>query len=146
VALLGEALLATGDATGAEAQLARALVLAPDATPARLDLARAQLRRGAAERALATLEAAPASQEGSVLRGATFSALQRWPDAAREYRAALALAPQPSPELLNGLAWAELKSGRKDEAAALLGRSLAARQDQPEIRRLLGEIGASPRP
>jgi tetratricopeptide (TPR) repeat protein len=146
VALLGEALLATGDATGAEAQLGRALVLAPDATPARLDLARAQLRRGAAERALATLDAAPPSHERALLRGATLSALERWPDAAREYRAALEMTPRPSPELLNGLAWAELKSGRKGEAAALLGRSLAARRDQPEIRRLLEELGASPRP
>jgi len=145
-ALLGEALLAAGDPAAAEAALSRALALAPDSSPARIDLARAELGRGDPGRALATLAEAAPSLERALLRGAAFSASKRWEDAVREYRTAVGLSKQPTPELLNALAWAELQSGRGDEAASLLDRSLSIKQDQPEIRRMRAQLGGARRP
>jgi tetratricopeptide (TPR) repeat protein len=139
LALAGEAALAARDAAGAERWLRRALRLAPDAEPARLELARAQLAGGRPGPALATLaEAAPSTQR-DLLAGAAHSGLGAWAEAARSYRAALAQGPA-SPELLNGLAWAELKRGERASAADLLERSLAIDRDQPEISRLLAEV------
>jgi tetratricopeptide (TPR) repeat protein len=140
-ALLGEALLATGDAEAARRQLAVALDLAPDGAAVRLDLARAHLAAGHAADALATLQPAPASRERSILIGAACAAAGRWNEAAAHYREALG-AGAPTPELLNGLGWALHKQGRNSEAADALRRSLALRADQPQIRQLLGTLGS----
>jgi Flp pilus assembly protein TadD len=105
----------------------------------RLDLARAQIGERQLDAARATLGPAPPSVNRSLLLGAVASLQERWPEAAEHYRSALASGP-PTPELLNGLAWAELKLGRGQEAAGLFGRSLGMRPDQPEIRRLLSGL------
>ena len=83
-----------------------------------------------------------ASADRAILRGAALSLLERWPEAAAEYHAALAATPEPGPELLNGVAWADLKQGKKVEAALLLDRSLRLRLDQPEIARLRATLPA----
>jgi len=138
-ALAGMALLASGDAGGAEQRLARAATLAPDASSVRVELARAQLKQGRAEVALATLTAVTASAEADALRGAAHSTRRDWPRAAAAYEAALAAGPA-TPDLLNALAWARLQLGQKPEAVQLLTRSLALQSGQPEIRKLLAEI------
>jgi tetratricopeptide (TPR) repeat protein len=140
-ALLGEALLATGDAEAARRQLTSALDLAPDSSAVRLDLARAQLAGGHAAEALATLQPAPASHDRSILMGAACAASGRWSEAAAHYQDALR-AGAPTPELLNGLGWALHRQGRNGEAADALRRSLALRADQPQIRQLLGTLGS----
>ena len=146
LALFGETLLAAGQPAESAAVLEQALALAPDSDTLRLDLARARLRQGEAVAALAVLDAAGASQDRSVLRGAALTELERWADAASAYRDALGRGHASAP-LLNGLAWAELRSGRRDEAARLLERSLAMDAAQPPIRRLLGDVqsGREPR-
>lgn len=138
-ALLGVALLATRRPAEAEQALSSALSLAPDGTAVRLDLARARIEQGEAQGALAAVDPAPASRDRSVLRGAALSQLQRWPEAAESYREALAQGPEDA-TLLNGLAYAELKSGRRDEARRLLERSLALDASQPPIARLLDDV------
>jgi tetratricopeptide (TPR) repeat protein len=140
-ALLGEALLASGDPEAARRQLAAALDLAPDSAAVRLDLARAQLASQHAPDALATLQAAPASHDRSILMGAACAAAGRWGEAAGHYREALGEGAA-TPELLNGLGWALHKQGRNGEAAEALRRSLALRADQPQIRQLLGTLGS----
>ena len=76
------ALLATGDARGAEQRLARAAALAPDASSVRVELARAQLKQGRADAALATLAALSTSPEADALRGAAYSTRREWAPAA----------------------------------------------------------------
>jgi len=138
-ALLGAALLAAGDAAGAETRFQRALRLAPDGATLRIDLARAQLAQLQVEAALATLGATPPSRERSILLGAVASRKGDWPEAAKHYREALE-GGAPTPDLLNALAWAEIKLGRTREAAELLGRSLGLDPDQAEIGRILAEL------
>lgn len=138
-ALLGLALLATRRPADAEEALTSALSLAPDGSTVRLDLARARVEQGKAEGALAALEGAAASHDASILRGAALSQMQRWPEAAQAYREALAQGPE-SASLLNGLAFAELQGGRRDEARRLLERSLALQASQPTIVRLLADL------
>jgi Flp pilus assembly protein TadD len=82
---------------------------------------------------------APPSAERSVLQGAAHARRGEWAEAARSYRAALERGPT-SPDLLNGLAWAELQLGQRRSAADLLERSLALKSDQPEISQLLAEV------
>jgi len=140
-ALLGEALLAAGDARAAQEPLEAALRMAPDSAEVRLDLARAQLGAQRPAEALATLEAAPPSPERSILMGAACAADGRWGDAAGHYQQALG-AGTATPELLNGLGWALHKQGREGEAADAWRRSLALRADQPQIKQLLGTLGS----
>jgi predicted Zn-dependent protease len=139
LALLGSALLASGDAAAAAQALAQAASLAPDAASPRLALARAQLKQGLTSEALASLERLAPSAEASTLRGAAQSARGEWPAAAREYQQALDSGP-PSADLLNALAWARVKLGQRSEAVQLLTRSLALRAEQPEIRQLLADL------
>jgi tetratricopeptide (TPR) repeat protein len=139
-ALLGEVLLATGDAAGAESALGRALQEAPDSAPVRISLARAQLAQHRPDDALATLQPAPASPDRSLLMGAACSARSRWGDAAAHFQDALQ-AGLRTPELLNGLGWALHKQGRDREAADALRQSLSLRAQQPQIRELLGTLG-----
>jgi tetratricopeptide (TPR) repeat protein len=140
-ALLGEALLATGDAEAAGQQLTVALDLAPDSDAVRLDLARAQLAVKDSAGALATLQTASPSPDRSILMGAACAATGRWSESAAHYRDALG-AGAATPELLNGLGWALHKQGRNGEAAEALRRSLALRADQPPIRELLRALGS----
>jgi len=139
-ALLGEARLAAGDPAGAEPSLERALRLAPDSAAVMTDLARAQLAQGRMDRALATLASAPPTRDRSILLGVAHARQGGWAEAATHYRAALEQGPA-TPELLNGLAYAQLKLGQTAEAAQLFGRSLALNGNQPEISRLLAELG-----
>ena len=140
-ALLGEALLAAGEADAARRQLTAALELAPDSAAVRLDLARAQLGAGHAADALVTLQHAPASRDRSILMGAACAGAGRWSEATAHYREAMG-SGAPTPELLNGLGWALHQEGRNGEAADALRRSLALRADQPRIRELLGTLGS----
>jgi len=139
LALLGEALLASGDPASASPMLARALALAPDSAPLRIDLARAQLGQKKSVEALATLADAPASSQRSALQGAACSMQGRWAEAVGHFQSAMEKDP-PTPQLLNGLAWAQLQLGRSAQAADLFGRSLSLDANQPEIRRLLAQI------
>lgn len=139
LALLGEALLSSGDSASATPALGRALALAPDSAPLRIDLARAQLGERKSAEALATLAEAPASGERSALQGAAYSMQGRWAEAASQFQSAMEKNP-PTPQLLNGLAWAQLQLGRSGQAADLFGRSLSLDANQPEIRRLLAQI------
>lgn len=141
-ALLGEAWLAAGDPAAAEPLLARALELAPDSAAVRLDLARAQMGARKVDEAIRTLAPAPPSVERDILLGAARSMQGRWAEAADHYRSALQQG-SPTPELLNGLGWAQLKLGRAREAAGLFDRSLTLDRHQPEISRLLAQIGRS---
>lgn len=143
LALLGEALLASGDAAKAEVPLTRASSLAPDNGALRIDLARALVAQKKLEPAETVLADAPPSPERDLLLGAVASSRGRWAEAAVRYEAALKVTP-PTPDLLNGLAWAKLQSGDGAEAARLLRQSLALDGRQPDIRRLLGEITAAP--
>jgi tetratricopeptide (TPR) repeat protein len=143
-ALLGETLLAARDPVGAEAAFGRALVLAPDGTAVRLGLARAQIARQRPAQAIDTLRQAPASADRSRLLGAACSALGRWKEAAAEFRSALAAGE--SPDLLNGLGWAEHRQGRRREAIEAFQRSLALEPDQPQIRELVATLKASRMP
>jgi Tfp pilus assembly protein PilF len=139
LALAGEAALAAGDAAAAERRLQQALRLAPDADAVKLDLARARLALGRADLAIATLDGVAPSSERSLLLGAAHSQRREWDAATREYRLALA-ERGASPDLLNGLAWAELQRGERSAATDLLERSLSLKPDQPEMVRLLAEI------
>ena len=143
LALLGETLLASGQPAEAEPFSGKPWPLAPDSDALRLDLARAHLREGDGAAALAVLDVASASRDRSALRGAALTQLQRWADAASAYRDALGRGNESAP-LLNGLAWAELRSGRRDEARHLLERSLAVDAAQPPIRRLLADVQTGP--
>jgi Tfp pilus assembly protein PilF len=144
MALLGEALLAAGDGVGAEAALTRALDLAPDASSVRTDIARARIAQKKWTEAEAALEPAAPSLERSVLLGVACSSLGRFADASTHFETALKMAGgKPTPDLLNGLGWAQHKLGRQAQAADSLRQSLALKRDQPEIRRLLARIEGS---
>jgi arylsulfatase A-like enzyme/Flp pilus assembly protein TadD len=128
----------------------KAVALDPTNAEALLDLASALAKSGRHaeadpyfERALALAPAEP-SVERSVLIGATRFLQGRFAEAAGAYQSALDKAPAPTPELLNGLAWAQLKLGHTREAALLLRRSLALNQSQPEIDRLLAQLRSAP--
>jgi tetratricopeptide (TPR) repeat protein len=137
-ALLGETLLAARDPAGAEAAFERALRQVPDSAAVRLELARAQIARQRPAEAIETLRAAPASSDRSRLLGAAYSVLNRWKEAAAEFRAALALGA--SVDVLNGLGWAEHKQGRNVEAIEAFQRSLALNPEQPRIRELVATL------
>ena len=130
LALLGTALLAVRDAAGAEAAFAKALALAPDSGAVRVSLGRALLMQQQTDRAIGTLAPAEASVERSTLLGAAYSTKGRWAEASREFRAAMALdGGAASPDLLNGLGWAQLQLGERQEAARLFAQSL---EHEPE--------------
>ena len=144
-ALLGSALLASGDAAAAEAPLTRALQLAPDAVSVSLELARVDLARDRTAQARALLARLPASRERSVLLGVVATRAASWEEAVRYYREALAAGPIDK-DVLNALGWALYRSGRAREAAELLDRSLALDAAQPEIRRLRAQVAAPGEP
>ena len=139
VALLGEARLAARDAMGAESAFRRALELAPDAESTTIVLGRALLFQQKFTDAIEALLPLTASADRDVLLGAAYSGLRDWVRASERLQAAID-AGRATPDVLNGLGWAQLQLGRKTEAAALLGRSLQANPDQPDIRRLLAQI------
>jgi tetratricopeptide (TPR) repeat protein len=141
-ALLGEALLASRRPGDALPELERALALAPDAASVRIDLARAALALGRTSTARAALVSAPPSRERSTLLGVAAAREERWAEAERCYREALA-AGAVDKDLLNGLAWALHRSGRSLEAVAVLDRSLALDGAQPEIRRLRAALAGA---
>jgi len=127
----------------------KAVAREPGNPEALLDLAAAYVKSGAAseaapyfERALAVAESEPALERNTLI-GATRFLQGRFDESARAYRAALAVAPAPTPELVNGLAWAELKRGREAEAAAQFRRSLALQRNQPEVEHLLAQLGSA---
>jgi Tfp pilus assembly protein PilF len=142
-ALLGEARLAVRDASGAEVALRRALKLAPDGEATRLALARALLMQQRSAEAIAILAPVGASPDRDVLLGAAYSSSRDWVRASKHLQAALD-GGRVTPDVYNGLAWAELQLGRRPEAAALLEKSLEANPNQAEIRRLLARIRNAP--
>ena len=144
-ALLGSALLASGDAAGAEAPLARAQQLVPDAVSVGLELARVDLAQGRAPQARARLSKLPASRDRSVLLGVVATRGELWEEAVRYYREALAAGPIDK-DVLNALGWALYRSGRGREATELFDRSLALDAAQPEIRRLRAQLAGPGEP
>jgi tetratricopeptide (TPR) repeat protein len=140
--LAGDARLASGDAIGAERALTRALALAPDADALRLALGRALLAGHKTTQAIDVLGQAGASPDREILLGAACSSSRDWRGAIEHLQAALD-GGRATPDVLNGLGWAQMQSGNRREAAASFNRSLAAKPDQPDIRRLLKELGES---
>jgi tetratricopeptide (TPR) repeat protein len=138
LSLAGEAALAARHFDEALRDFGAALALAPDAGAVRLDLARAQLLAGRPAAALATLGEATPSRDASMLRGAAFSAQQKWAAAIDAYQGALATGP-PTADLLNALAAAQLQAGRAADAVKSLERSLSLQPNQPAARALLAQ-------
>jgi Tfp pilus assembly protein PilF len=144
-ALLGSALLASGDAAGAEAPLTRAQQLAPDAVSLSLELARVDLAQNRIAQARGRLARLPASRDRSVLLGVVATRGESWEEAVRYYREALAAGPVDK-DVLNALGWALYRSGRAREATELFDRSLALDAAQPEIRRLRAQAAGPGEP
>jgi tetratricopeptide (TPR) repeat protein len=140
LALAGEARLAAGDPAGAERALRRTLALAPDAGSVRVALGRALVAAHRNDDAIEELRRAPQSVDRDVLLGAAFSSEKDWPHAIEHLQRALD-AGRATPDVLNGLGWAQMQAGQRREAADSFSRSIAAKPDQPEIRRLLKELG-----
>jgi len=139
--LLGEALLASGDAGGALKELRRALALGRDTPDNRLALARAHLSRGEFDEALARLAAArdddnPAWQ---VLSGDVRAAREAYADALPFYTAALAR----DPALIDaqaGLVRAQIALGQLDEAERTLAQARANEVEGLPLWRLEGQL------
>jgi tetratricopeptide (TPR) repeat protein len=138
-ALLGEAQLAAKDYGAAESSFTRALALAPDGDAIRVSLARVYLTQQQPAKALATLGPAKPSADRSVLLGAAYSTSGDWATAASHLQSALD-SGRVTPDVLNGLGYSRLKLGQRQEAAELFKRSLSLKPDQPEIRKLLGDL------
>ena len=142
VALAGDARLANGDAAGAERAFRRALDLAPDGDAVRLALGRAMLKQQKTAEAIATLGRAVPSLDRHVLLGAAYSTARDWPHAVEHLQQALD-GGRATTDVLNGLGWAHLQLGHRRDAAALFARSLDVRPNQPEIRKLLRDLGGA---
>jgi tetratricopeptide (TPR) repeat protein len=144
VALLGQLHLQMRDARNAETVLRRALELAPDGASVRAALARALLMQQKPAEAIDVVRRMPESRDRDVLLGSAYAAQKNWSQAATHLRAALdAGNGPPDVTVLNGLGWAELQLGRRDEAMRLFAQSLSTRADQPEIRKLLAQAQQS---
>jgi tetratricopeptide (TPR) repeat protein len=141
-ALLGEARLAADDGAGAEKALRRALELAPDGDEVRIMLGRVLVAQGRHDEAVSVAAAAAASVDRDIVLGAAYSGRRSYDRALQHLKAALD-SGRATPEVLNGLGYAYLQLGRRPEAAAMFERSLAARPNQPDIRRLLAQARAS---
>jgi tetratricopeptide (TPR) repeat protein len=140
LALAGDARLASGDPAGAERALRRALALAPDADSVRLALGRSLVAAHKSGEALEELRRAAPSTDRDVLLGAAYSSAKDWPHAIEHLQRAIGEG-RATPDVLNSLGWAQMQTGQRREAAVSFSRSIAARPDQPEIRRLLKELG-----
>jgi Tfp pilus assembly protein PilF len=144
VALLGQLQLQMRDAAHAEATLRRALQLAPDGAPVRAALGRSLLMQQKPAAAIEIFEAMPRSRDRDVLLGSAYSAQRNWSQAAVHLRAALDATTGPADvTVLNGLGWAQLQLGNRDDAVKLFAQSLSLKADQPEIRKLLAQAGQS---
>jgi tetratricopeptide (TPR) repeat protein len=133
--------LAVDDVAGAEQAARRALALAPDADSLRVTLGRTLLAEHKPGEAIAALSDARSSPDRDILLGAAYSSTRDWPRAVEHLQKALD-SGRTTPDILNGLGWAEMQRGNRSRAAALFNQSLAARPDQPEIRRLLKDLGS----
>lgn len=140
--LAGDARLTLDDVAGAERAFVRALQLAPDADTLRIALARTRLAAKQPDRAIDALNRAAPSPDRDTLLGAAYAATHDWRKAIEHLQAAMN-AGRSTPEILNSLGWAHLQLGDRSTAASFFNRSLAAKPDQPEIRRLLRDLGAS---
>jgi len=136
LSLAGEAALAGRQYGEAERYFSSALVLVPDAASIRTELARVRLLQKRPEAALDLLTDVRSSADVEMLRGAALSNLGRWADAAKAFERAIGQS-SPTPDLLNGLGNAQLRSGQRAEGIKTLERSLALKPDQPQIRALL---------
>ena len=140
LALAGDARLAAGDAPGAERALRRALALAPDGDSVRVALGRALIAGHRIGEAIDELGRAAPSPDRDVLLGAAYASARDWPHAIEHLQRALS-AGRATPDVLNSLGWAQMQLGQRREAAESFSRSIVAKPDQPEIRRLLKELG-----
>jgi len=140
--LAGNTRLAAGDAAGAERALRRALELAPDADALRLALGRALFAAHKTAQTIDVVGQARTSPDRDILLGAAYSSSRDWRRAIEHLQQALD-AGRATPEVLNALGWAQMQSGDRRAAEASFNRSLAAKPDQPEIRRLLMEVRGS---
>jgi len=144
--LLGQALLASGDAGGALKELRRALALGRDTPDNRLALARAHLMRGEFDDALARLAASrdEANPAWQLLSGDVRAARDAHAEALPYYRAAL----ERNPDLMDawlGLARAQMALGRLDDAEKTLADALARRVDGVPLWRLEGQLALAQR-
>lgn len=142
--LLGQALLTSGDAAGAEVELRRALELKYDATQVTPLLAQSMLRQGAFDKLTKQFGDADLSDKAAMvalqLALADAYRAQGAPDKARAALGkALALAPQSLPTLL---ALAQLKAAAEeyDSALAATDELLAKYPDSVDAWRLKGDL------
>ncbi len=140
LALAGDARLAAGDPAGAERALRRALALAPDADSVRIALGRALIAAKKNSEAIDELRRAPLSADRDTLLGAAYSSTKDWAHAI-EHLQHVVNEGRVTPDVLNSLGWAQMQAGQRREAAESFSRSISAKPDQPEIRRLLKELG-----
>jgi Flp pilus assembly protein TadD len=98
--------------------------------------------QGRSAEALATLEPVTRSSERDALVAAAHAARGEWPAAVTAFESALK-GGAATPELLNGLGWAQAKIGQKEEALVAFRRSLDQKPNQPEIRRLVAGLQRS---
>jgi len=142
--LLGERLLESGDAAGADAEFARALAAAPGNLSARLGLAWSLQRQGRAAEALEQFGAVAGGDEvsGQARFGAGLCLIDlgRLDEAERAFRDVLAANPQ-SWQALGNLAGILDHTGRQAEAAGVYRRLLVLRPDDPRAREWLREHG-----
>lgn len=132
--LLGKALLAQGDAAGAEASFGRALQLGVDRTEIALPMAQALLALGKHQELLERVPAAtaPPGQRAEllVLRGHAYRAIDETALARRSYEEARAADARYVPAVL-ALAELEAQAGRRDEAAKLGEQAMALAARDP---------------
>jgi putative PEP-CTERM system TPR-repeat lipoprotein len=143
--LLGELLVNTGDAAGAEFNLERALELGADPATVELPLLRALLSQGKFPAVLERIAAGTAVLSGADeimrrnIKGAAHRALGEFEAAETTYRAALALDPQAVTTRIE-LASLYVDSGRYAEARPIAAEVLAAQSDYLPAVLLLGRI------
>ena len=144
---LGLILARRGDTVGAEAEYRRALELAPDFGGTMANLGSLYGRAGRLEEAVSVLTRAvsiePRNLEARVNLGAALAKLGRLDEAIVNLEEARGLGLR-SPELLNAVGLAYAQQGEIDRAVEALRESLTLSPDQPQVRSLLAELGASP--
>lgn len=137
---LGTTWYRLGREAEAESSYRAALAIQPAHADALFNLGRLQTRQQRFAESAATfgllVQARPGDGEAQVERGIALAGLERWIDAERHYRGALALGHRDG-VVLDQLARALLEQGRPQEALATLRQALALEAPSPSLLRNL---------
>jgi len=151
-AIRGRVMLAGGQPQEALADFHRALGYAPEDRQILLEVAELYRQLSWPQRALATLHSladtySPGEEPQQVLylMGLAYTALGRYDDAV-ERLAAAAVRGAPTPEILSGLAEAELLAGHPAEAEAAAERALVLQPRHPASLELLDRLRMARQP